>query len=271
MSKISHGRSRQTAVDLALAAFVIGSCILIAIGAAERMASSYYFYVRVVTSFTAIALVAAVEARKWLFVRLPLVIVAILYNFILPIHFTRETWFAINILTIVLFLVSIYPAMLPKDAKSPPAGTLNSPRLTRRISNWLQSIEYITNPTVVRWFGPRVTRMRAGVCGVGTLLNGYLFLASEISAVNLKSLGDFFLGAVDFVLIVGFLGPATVWVLAALGAIVAVIYKATLPWKSERLDNCNLIREALIDEWSINLTVLTGEIFLALGYLGRLS
>ena len=115
MSNPQRSQPLLSGANLALAAFVIGSCVLIAIGVAARMDYGYYIYVRIATSLTAIALAASVESRRWLFLRPPLIVVAVLYNFIIPVHLSRALWFPINILTILLFLGSYYPALLPKD------------------------------------------------------------------------------------------------------------------------------------------------------------
>lgn len=104
-----------TGANVALAMFVLGSCLLIAVGAAERMAYSHYLYVRIATSLTAVALAASMEAKRWLFLRPSLIAVAVLYNFVIPIHLTRTVWFPINLVTIALFLMSLYPSMLPKE------------------------------------------------------------------------------------------------------------------------------------------------------------
>lgn len=71
--------------------------------------------------------------------------------------------------------------------------------------------EYITNPRFVRWFGPEVTRARAVICGVGALLNSYLLLTGSTSASHSKSMWDFVMEVVDFFLMIGFIGPASVF------------------------------------------------------------
>lgn len=265
MSKISHGQSRRTAADLALAVFVVGNCILIGVGTAERMAYSYYFYVRIVTSFTAIALVASVESKKWLFLRLPLVIVAVLYNFIIPIHLPRAIWIPVNILTMILFLASIYPATLPKDVNSPPVDTLTPASLARRLSKWFQRLAYITNPRFVRWFGPEVTRVRAVICGAGALLNSLLMLAGGTFASHSESLWDVVNKVFEFFLMIGLFGLFGVWMLIQLGVFVSLVYKSTVFW------NNRLVQDEVIDEWSINLTVVAGELVFVWGYFGGFS
>jgi len=229
------------------------------------MAYSYYFYVRIVTSFTAIALVASVESKKWLFLRLPLVIAAVLYNFIIPIHLPRAIWITVNILTMLLFLASIYPAMLPKDENSHPVDTRTSPSLARRLSKWFQRLAYITNPRFVRWFGPEVTRVRTVICGAVALLNGILLLTGSTFPSHSESLWDVVNKVFDFFLMIGLLGPFCVWMLVALGGLVAVVYKSTVPW------NNRLVPDEVIDEWSINLTVVTGELIFVWGYFGGFS
>lgn len=129
----------------------------------------------------------------------------------------------------------------------------------------VQRIEYITNPRFVRWFGPEVTRVRAVICGVAALLNGYLLLTGSTSASHSKSMWDIVMEVVDFFLVIGFIGPVSVWILCALGVLVSIVYKSSVPW------NKRLVRDEVIDEWSINLTVVTGELIFVWGCFGGFS
>jgi hypothetical protein len=100
--------------NMAMACIVIGACILIGFGAAERMSHAYYFNVRVIACLSALMLAMSIEYESLLFLRIPLFAAAILYNFIFQIHLSRAIWFPLNIATIFLFLISIFPAMLSK-------------------------------------------------------------------------------------------------------------------------------------------------------------
>lgn len=45
----------------------------------------------------------------------------------------------------------------------------------------------------------------------------------------------------------------------------SIVYKSSVPW------NNRLVRDEVIDEWSINLTVVTGELIFVWGYFGGFS
>lgn len=129
----------------------------------------------------------------------------------------------------------------------------------------VKGIEYITNPTFVRWFGLEVTRVRAGICGVGALLNSHLLLAGSTSTSHSRSLWDVVMEIVDFFLMIGFNGPVVVFIFYALGVLVSIVLKSIIPWDPR------LVRDDLIDEWSINLTIVAGELIFVWGYLGGFS
>lgn len=107
-----------TGANLVMAGFAIGASAMVGIGALERMSYDFYFLVRVSASLTAVGLAASVEYKPLLFLRIPLIGIAILYNPLIEIHLSRSIWLPINIFTIILFLASIFPAMLPKNPES---------------------------------------------------------------------------------------------------------------------------------------------------------
>ena len=89
--------------------------IAIVFGALNLLEYSYYVYLRILACGTAIVLFASIEAKRFKWLRLPLSLVVILYNFAVPIHLPRSAWLPIDFITALLFMVSIYPAMLSND------------------------------------------------------------------------------------------------------------------------------------------------------------
>ena len=87
---------------------------VVALGAFERMPYGYYTFLRICACFGAAVLAAAVESERWLSLRLALIGLAILYNPIIPFHLGRSTWLPINIATIAIFVIALYPASLPR-------------------------------------------------------------------------------------------------------------------------------------------------------------
>lgn len=114
-SKDSQSRhAPQGENTFVLLAVVFLACVVVAIGAFERMPYGYYTFLRIVVSFAAFVLVAAIEPGNWSGLRVLLVGLLILYNPLIPFHLSRDTWFPINIATVLLFAVAAYPASLPR-------------------------------------------------------------------------------------------------------------------------------------------------------------
>ena len=99
---------------LALAVVVLFGCVVLAIGAFERMPYGYYTFLRVSVCFAAFVLVAAIESGDWSLLRIVLVGLIVLYNPFVPFHLSRSTWFPINIATMLLLVVAMYPASRPR-------------------------------------------------------------------------------------------------------------------------------------------------------------
>jgi hypothetical protein len=93
---------------LVLPGVVLTAVGVIVLGAFERMPYDYYLLVRIVSCFAAFILVASLEADNWYSLKIPLVFLAILYNPFIPIGLSRAVWFPINLLTIGLYLISLY-------------------------------------------------------------------------------------------------------------------------------------------------------------------
>jgi len=104
-------RMRDRAFVLLLVAFT--SCV-IALGAFNRFSYDYYVFLRICTCLTAGVLAFLVNPGRPSKLRNILVGIAVLYNPIIPIHLTRGIWFPINMISIVILLVSLYSALLPR-------------------------------------------------------------------------------------------------------------------------------------------------------------
>jgi hypothetical protein len=91
-----------------MAVWLLPSAMLVI--ALARLPYGYYTLTRIVVC-AACALLCFVEAtwnargRYWLY---PLAAVAVLYNPLVPIHFSRHVWVPINLLTMVVILVHFW-------------------------------------------------------------------------------------------------------------------------------------------------------------------
>jgi hypothetical protein len=97
-----------------LVGVVLLACVVVAIGAFGRMPYGYYTFLRIAVCFASFVLVAAIEPGNWSAVRVLLVGLMVLYNPLIPFHLSRDTWFPINIATVLLFAVAAYPASRPR-------------------------------------------------------------------------------------------------------------------------------------------------------------
>jgi hypothetical protein len=125
-------RHLLTGPNTFLAALVALNAIMLVFAAIGEHEYSYYTFLRILTSYTAIALALSIEQARFKWLRLPLFGALITYNPISPIYLHRTHWQLIDLIAAALLLGAIYPALLPRDSESPKPHSIEE-----RISGFL--------------------------------------------------------------------------------------------------------------------------------------
>ena len=107
-----------TKANVIMAMFAVLASLLLCIGAFGRVSYDFYLYLRITVSGTALLMALSIEDSRYIKLKPLLFAAALLYNFVIPIHLSKQIWFPINLATIVLLLISIYPAMLPSNTRN---------------------------------------------------------------------------------------------------------------------------------------------------------
>jgi hypothetical protein len=117
----------------------------------------------------------------------------------------------------------------------------------------------------VRWFGPRVSRLRAAICVVAALINSHIPFFQDFTTIRSP---DDFLGRVVayvffYVLFLGVLSVATIHVAAHLLA--QLVKESVTPnpnWSGAEWQ----IRQEIVEDRFINWTLVLTELLLLYGY-----
>ena len=144
--------------------------------------------------------------------------------------------------------------MLPKD-KSEEQVMLVAPK-------------YITHPTMVRWFGPRVTRSRAVLCLAFSLINAHVPLYQDFPTFVIRDATDFLQHIAGYIFeYLLLLGALSVTVAYLFGFFVVIITKIVLLKRDPLLTGeQSQIREELFEERAMNLFLITFELLLLYGH-----
>ena len=135
-------RHLLTGANAFMAALVGINAILLVFASIDDHGYSYYTFLRILTSYTAVALALSIEQKRFKWLRLPLIGALITYNPISPIYLQRTHWQVIDVAATVLFLGAFYPALLPRDSDSPKPRSIEE-RIGAFLSTTLDSIRWL--------------------------------------------------------------------------------------------------------------------------------
>ena len=129
--------------------------------------------------------------------------------------------------------------------------------------------KFITDPTIVRWFGSSVTILRALICLFSAIVLGLLIL---LPIPRTLSFLETFITIVAFpffyVSILGSIGVFTLWLI---GWFVSIVITSSITNKGNTFEEFDS-RVKIIKEHTINIIILIGTLILvALEASGKLS